>query len=75
MFQMSDEMLWSYDLFITVMLTSELFVFQMSGEMLWSCDLCKPVFSSPALTQHGVCLGCTDMCLYHFSAAGNLVTL
>ncbi|XP_053407469.1 beta-alanine-activating enzyme-like [Mercenaria mercenaria] len=44
-----------------------------NGEVLWEYSFHKPVFSSPALTQQGVCVGCTDRCLYHLSFNGTLL--
>ncbi|CAK8684367.1 unnamed protein product [Clavelina lepadiformis] len=38
-----------------------------SGTLRWSIKLPKPVFSSPAVCQFGVCIGCVDGCMYMVS--------
>ncbi|XP_063415169.1 beta-alanine-activating enzyme-like isoform X2 [Mytilus trossulus] len=41
-----------------------------NGKLLWQFNCRRPVFSSPMLTKHGICVGCVDKKIYHINFKG-----
>ncbi|VDH90281.1 acyl-CoA synthetase [Mytilus galloprovincialis] len=41
-----------------------------NGKLLWQFNCRKPIFSSPMLTKHGICVGCVDKKIYHINFQG-----
>ncbi|XP_076071400.1 beta-alanine-activating enzyme-like isoform X2 [Mytilus galloprovincialis] len=41
-----------------------------NGKLLWQFNCRKPIFSSPMLTKHGICVGCVEKKIYHINFQG-----
>ncbi|CAC5412074.1 AASDH [Mytilus coruscus] len=43
-----------------------------NGKLLWQHNCRKPLFSSPMLTKHGICVSCVDRQIYHINFQGQM---